>query len=83
MVKGVTRQVVVVKGTGEKLFDQAIFLVREDALAKGGITEDALLAEARTVCKQGASGKNLLQNILFACCGAFATGILWTITAFL
>ena len=39
MVKGVTRQVVVVKGTEEKLFDQAIFLVREDALTDGEITE--------------------------------------------
>ena len=38
MVKGTTRQVILVKGTGEKLFEQAIFLVRDDALRSGGVT---------------------------------------------
>ena len=32
MVKGVTRQVVVVKSPDPKLFEQAIFLLREEAL---------------------------------------------------
>ena len=51
MVKGITRQVIVVKSPDKKLFDQAIFLVREDALANGGITEEALLNEARIISK--------------------------------
>ena len=43
MVKGTTRQVVVVKGPDPKLFDQAIFLVRDDVVLDGGVTEEALL----------------------------------------
>ena len=35
MVKGVTRQVVVVKSPDPKLFEQAIFLLREEALDQG------------------------------------------------
>ena len=46
MVKGVTRQVIVVKGPDPKLFDEAIFLVRDSVLSEGGITEEALLQEA-------------------------------------
>ena len=47
MVKGITRQVVVVKGGDPAMFEQAIFLVRDDVLAQGGVTEEALLEEAR------------------------------------
>ena len=38
MVKGNTRQVIVVKSPDPKLFEQAIFLLREDALEKQGLT---------------------------------------------
>ena len=49
MVKGNTRQVVVVKSPDPKLFEQAIFLLREDALEKHGVGERELLEEARRV----------------------------------
>ncbi len=83
MVKGITRQVVVVKGPDQKLFDQAIFLVREDALADGGITEEALLNEARLVCKNTAPAWNWLKRLLWAGYGAIAIGTLWILTAVL
>ena len=35
MVKGVTRQVIVVKSPDPKLFEQAIFIMREDAFVEG------------------------------------------------
>ncbi len=44
MVKGVTRRVVVVRGPDDRLFEQAIFLLREEA--RDGITQEALLREA-------------------------------------
>ena len=47
MVKGNTRQVVVVKASDGKLFEQAIFLLREDALEKSGVGERELLEQAR------------------------------------
>jgi len=47
MVKGTSRQVIVVHATEEKLFDQAIFILRDGAVGEGGISDEALLREAR------------------------------------
>ena len=47
MVKGTSRQVIVVHAPEEKLFDQAIFLLRDGAVGEGGISDEALLREAR------------------------------------
>ena len=47
MVKGNARQVIVVKSPDPKLFDQAIFLLKEDALEKDGVGERELLEQAR------------------------------------
>ena len=80
MVKGITRQVIVVKGPDQKLFDQAIFLVREDALTDGEITEEALLKEAKIVCKSTDSKQIYLKKLLWAACGAIITGGIWLIS---
>ena len=47
MVKGTSRQVIVVHAPEEKLFDQAIFILRDSAVGEGGISDEALLREAR------------------------------------
>lgn len=47
MVKGISRQVIVVHAPEEKLFDQAIFILRDGAVGDGGISDEALLKEAR------------------------------------
>ena len=44
MVKGITRQVYVVQSPDRKLFEQAIFILREDA---PDVTDELLLQEAR------------------------------------
>ena len=38
MVKGNTRQVIVVRSPDTKLFEQAVFFLREDALEKNGLS---------------------------------------------
>ena len=43
MVKGVSRQVIVVRPPDTKLFEQAIFLLRDGA--DGGISDEALLRQ--------------------------------------
>ena len=48
MVKGTSRQVIVVHAPEEKLFDQAIFILRENAVGEGGVSDEALLREAKT-----------------------------------
>ena len=46
MVKGTSRQVIVVHAPEEKLFDQAIFILRDSAVGEG-VSDDALLREAK------------------------------------
>lgn len=47
MVKGINRQVIVVKSPDPKLFDQAIFLLREDAFSASGTTPEQVIRQAR------------------------------------
>ena len=47
MVKGTSRQVIVVHAPEEKLFEQAIFILKDGAVGEGGISDEALLKEAK------------------------------------
>ena len=81
MVKGTSRQVIVVNGTEEKLFDQAIFILRDSAVGEG-VSDEALLREAKGYL--GEPGKRkakwLHNGPLWAAAGAGATGLLWVLT---
>ena len=46
MVQGVSRQVIVVRSPDPRFFEQAIFIVKEDAF-KTSVTADEILQEAR------------------------------------
>ncbi len=52
MVKGTSRQVIVVHAPEEKLFEQAIFILKDGAVGEGGISDEALLREARQYLHQ-------------------------------
>ena len=84
MVKGTSRQVIVVQGPEEKLFEQAIFILKDEAVAQG-ITEELLLKEAKYALRGGelpGRGKGLrLQGAVWALGGAVATGVVWLLTA--
>ena len=47
MVKGVAKRVIVVKSPDPKVFEEAIFIVREDYMKTTGVTRSQLLSEAR------------------------------------
>ena len=49
MVKGINRQVIVVKTPDPKLFDQAIFLLREDAFHDTTASPEQIIRQARQV----------------------------------
>lgn len=51
MVKGTSRRVIVVDSPDPKLFEQAIFIVRNDALTREGITSQQLLGEACRIAR--------------------------------
>ena len=83
MVKGISRQVIVVQSPDQKLFEQAIFIIKEDALSQVGITDEELLKEADRVLKSGQSGKKrklFYYGPLWAALGAVMTGIAWGLT---
>lgn len=83
MVKGTSRQVIVVQGPEEKLFEQAIFILKDSALGEG-ITEEALLKEARAAIRggemQGKGKKLYLYGAVWAVGGALTTGLVWLLT---
>ena len=81
MVKGNTRQVVVVKSPDEKLFEQAIFLLREDALSAGGVSDAELLRQAKAACKEKGN-KYLLpwQKLLWFLSGSSLCALVWLLT---
>ena len=85
MVKGISRQVIVVQSPDPKLFDQAIFILKEDALRHGGISDDALLKEARSLIKGCDKKPTALRYYgpVWACGGAMLTGIAWLLSVLL
>lgn len=84
MVKGVSRQVIVVHSPDPKLFDQAIFILKDEAVGQG-ITEEALLKEAQQVIRgpQKKQRKLYLYGPVWACGGALVTGLVWLLTVIL
>lgn len=81
MVKGITKQVIVVHSPDPKLFEQAIFILKEDAVHEG-ITDEVLLKEAQKAIHQRELPK-VMSGPLWACMGAGITGLVWLLTNFL
>ena len=81
MVKGISRQVIVVQSPDQKIFEQAIFILK-DGVVKEGVTDAELLREARKAAGEGSGRKRKsgLQGPVWACGGAMATGILWLLS---
>lgn len=81
MVKGISRQVIVVHAPEPKLFEQAIFILKEDAVGEG-ISDDALLKEAQNAIREGEDKKRhlYLYGAVWAAGGALLTGLIWLVT---
>lgn len=87
MVKGTTKRVIVVKSPDPKIFEQAIFIVKEDYLGKEGADPSDVLKEARRVADDYIRGSvpsagNLLSRLpppVFAAMGAGCAGIVWLV----
>ena len=81
MVKGISRQVIVVDAPEPKLFDQAIFILKENM---EGVSDEALLKEARQAIQgQDKSSRKRhiwLYGAFWATAGALATGAAWIVT---
>lgn len=77
MVKGVSRQVVVVHSPDRKLYEQAIFILREDA---PDVSNDMLLREAM---QTAGKPRKRLPGPVWACFGGGVIGVLWLLTVLL
>ena len=82
MVKGITRQVILVKSPDPRLFEEAI--LKEEALAREGVTAEHVLKEARRAAdgylKQGKAWNRRLERLpapLWAAIGAAAASAGW------
>ena len=80
MVKGITKQVIVVHSPGEKLFEQAIFILKDSAVEEG-ITEEKLMMEAKRCIRGDGERSILFSGPVWACGGAAMTALLWLVTA--
>lgn len=79
MVKGISKQVVLVHAPDTQLFEQAIFILKDNAQ---GVTDDMLLKEARKIINTPRKPK-AVYGPLWACGGAVLTGLVWLVTIFL
>lgn len=82
MVKGISKQVIVVNAPDPQLFEQAIFILNEDAVGREGITEELLLKEAKSLIGTGRNKRRdfMVSATVWASAGAFATGLVWLLS---
>lgn len=85
MVKGISRQVIVVHSPDPKLFDQAIFILKDKAVEQG-VTDEELMKEANRLINSSKNGKGRklsLYGPVWACGGAAVTALIWLMTVVL
>lgn len=87
MVKGSNRQVIVVKSPDPKLFEQAIFLLREDALGEG-VDSEQLIRQAQQAADAYLAGHitrrhKPLPRPFWGAAGACAASAVWAVCLFL
>ena len=87
MVRGTSRRVIVVESPDTNLFEQAIFIVRNDALSKDGVTAQQLVDEAcrvaRSYTRTHSPHRPILRGaspVLWSAAGAFGIALVWLLT---
>ena len=89
MVQGVSRQVIVVRTPDPRFFEQAIFIVKEDAFKKG-VTAEEVLQEAQRAA-DGYLRKNTrwskawrrVPGPVYAAAGAVGATLFWCLALML
>ena len=92
VVKGVSRRVVVVRspeGDIGDIFEQAIFILKENAYSRGGKSPADILREACRIAESSARGRERPRRFyrlpapVFAALGALAVAAAWLVSALL
>ena len=79
MVKGISKQVILVNAPGDELFDQAIFILKDKAVANG-VTDEQLLRQARQAIRGSEARKKWHWGPVWACGGALVTAAAWLLS---
>ena len=85
MVKGISRQVIVVRPPDEKLFEQAIFILKDP---ENGVSGEELLRQAQTAADtylrtrtRGGRARGIRwQPVAYAALGAVSASVLWLLS---
>ena len=87
MVRGTSRRVIVVESPDTNLFEQAIFIVRNDALSKDGVTAQQLVDEAcrvaRSYTRTHGSRRGALWRsspVFWGAAGALGIALVWLLS---
>ena len=85
LVKGVSRQAIVVKAPDPRFFEQAIFILKEDAFGRG-VTADDVIQEARRVAdgyiRRNSRWSRLWRHIpapAYVAAGALGATVCWCV----
>ena len=79
MVKGISRQVILMQSPETEMFEQAIFILKDNTQC---ISDEMLLQEAKKILNN-TRRKRVYHGPLWAVGGAVLTGIIWLFTIFL
>ena len=85
VVKGISKRIIVVPSPDPRIFEQAIFIVREDYMGQTGVSQAQLLRQARQAAGNylaagGGEPSRLLprlRGLLYAAAGAAAAALAW------
>ncbi len=84
VVKGITRQVILVKSPDPKLFEEAIFIVKEEAMQREGVTAEQVIRQARKAADGYLKGNRIRKSALerfagpvWAAGGAAVASLVW------
>ena len=90
MVKGITRQVILVKSPDPKLFEEALFIVKEEAMNREGVSAEQILKQARQAADGYLKGSRVTGRLLkrwkgplWGAAGAAAASLCWSLYLFL
>ena len=90
VVKGITRQVILVKSPDPKLFEEAIFIVKEEAMNREGVSAEQILKQARQAADGYLKGSRVTGRLmqrwkgpLWGAAGAAAASLCWGVYLFM
>ena len=84
MVKGISRRVIVVESPDPRVFDQAIFILRNDILSEDGVSSRQLVDQAVRIAKSYTRSQGLappkrhrMTPAIAAMLGGGLMGLVW------